>query len=61
MPLLVSSVLGNEVKVFAADDECSVHFGRDDSACEDTAAYGDLTGERALLVYRKRISTRTLL
>ena len=48
--LLVSRVFGDEVEVFAADDESSVHFGGDDSASEDTAADGDFASERALLV-----------
>ncbi len=37
MSLLVSGVLGDEMKVFPADDESAVHFGRDDSASQDTA------------------------
>lgn len=51
MALLISAVLGNEMKVFAADDEGSVHFGRDNGSGEDTATDGDLTGEGTLLVY----------
>lgn len=47
---LVSGVLGDEVEVFAADDEGSVHLGGDDGAGKDTAADGDLAGEGALLV-----------
>ena len=27
VPLLISGVLGNEVEVLAADDECTVHLG----------------------------------
>ena len=48
--LLVSGVLGDEVKVFSADDECAVHLSGDNSAGQDTATDGDETGERALLV-----------
>jgi hypothetical protein len=48
--LLVSGVLGDEVEVFSADDECSVHPGGNDCAGQDTATDGDETGERALLV-----------
>lgn len=50
MALLVSRVFGDEVKVFAADDESSVHFGGDDSSGEDTAADGDFASEGAFLV-----------
>jgi hypothetical protein len=50
MSLLVSGVFGNEVKVFSADDQGSVHLGRDDGAGEDTASDRDHTGERAFLV-----------
>ena len=48
--LLVSRVFRDEVEVFAADDESSVHFGGDDGASEDTATDGDFASERALLV-----------
>ena len=50
MPFLVSRVFGDEVKVFAANDESTVHFGRDDRASEDTAANGDFAGEWAFLI-----------
>lgn len=50
--LLVSAVLGNEVEVFAADDEGSVHFGRDHGSGEDTPTNGDLAREGTLLVYK---------
>jgi hypothetical protein len=36
--LLVSGVLGDEMKVFSADDEGSVHLGGNDGASEDTAS-----------------------
>ncbi len=48
--LLVSGVLGNEVEVFAANDEGSVHFGRDDGAGEDTSADRDFASEGAFLI-----------
>jgi hypothetical protein len=48
--LLVTGVLGDEVKVFSADDESSVHLGGNNSASQDTATDGDETGEWALLV-----------
>lgn len=50
--LLVTGVLGDEVKVLAADDDGTVHLGGNDGTGEDTATDGDETGERALLVYR---------
>ena len=49
--LLISGVLGDEVKVFASDDDCSVHLGRDDGTSQDTATDRDKAGERALLVW----------
>jgi hypothetical protein len=48
--LLVTGVLWDEVKVFSADDEGSVHLRGNDGASQDTATDGDETGERALLV-----------
>lgn len=48
----IPRVFGDEVEVFAADDEGSVHFGGDDSAGEDTATDGDLAGEGAFLIYK---------
>ena len=48
--LLVTVVLGDVVEVFTADDDGTVHLGRDNTAGKDTAADGDLTGEGALLV-----------
>lgn len=53
--LLVTGVLGNEVEVFAADDDRPVHLGRHDGAGEDTAADRDLAGEGALLVCEVRV------
>ena len=50
--LLISVIFGDEVKVFATDDDGSVHLGRDNGACEDTPADRNLTGEGALLVYK---------
>ena len=48
--LLVTGVLGDEVKVLSADDGSSVHLGGNDGTGQDTATDGDETGERALLV-----------
>ena len=48
--LLVTGVLGDEVKVLAADNQGTVHLGGNDGAGQDTATDGDETGERALLV-----------
>jgi hypothetical protein len=47
---LVTGVLGDEVKVLAADDESAVHLGGDDGAGKDTATDRDETSEGALLV-----------
>lgn len=47
---LVTGVLGDEVKVLAADDESAVHLGGDDGSGQDTAADRDLADEGALLV-----------
>lgn len=51
VPLLVTVVLGDVVEVFTADDDGTVHLGRDDTAGQDTATDGDKTGEGALLVW----------
>lgn len=48
--LLVTRVLGDVVKVLAADDQGAVHLGRDDGSGQDAATDGDKAGERALLV-----------
>jgi hypothetical protein len=48
--LLVTVVLGDVVEVFTADDDGTVHLGRDDTAGKDTATDGDLADEGALLV-----------
>lgn len=50
MSLLVSGVLGDEVEVLSADDECAVHLGGNDGTGQDTATDGDETSEWALLV-----------
>lgn len=49
--LFVSRIFRDEVKVFTSDDEGSVHFGRDDGSCKNTATDRDLTGERTFLIY----------
>ncbi len=54
MSLLVSGVLGDEVKVFSANDEGSVHLGGNDGTSQDTATDRNETGERALLICRER-------
>ena len=56
MALLVSRVLGDEVKVLAANDEGTVHFGRDDGSGEDTATDADVASEWALLVCKAQMS-----
>ena len=49
--LLISGVLGDEVEVFSADDECAVHLGGNDGAGQDTATNGHKASEWALLIY----------
>jgi len=58
--LLVSRVLGNEVKVFSSDDEGPVHLGGNDGTGEDTATDRDHTGERAFLVCRAHTQHQVL-
>lgn len=50
MPLLVTCVFRDEVKVFAADNQSTVHLGRNNGSSKDTATDGNQTGEGALLV-----------
>lgn len=51
--LLVTGVLGDEMEVFAADDDGPVHLGGHNSARQDTTTDRDQTGEGALLVCTK--------
>jgi hypothetical protein len=48
--LLVTGVLGDKMQVLAADNDGTVHLGRDDGAGQDTATDRNVTSERALLV-----------
>lgn len=48
--LLITSILGDEMEIFSADDQGTVHLGRNNGAGEDTASDGNHAGERALLV-----------
>jgi hypothetical protein len=58
--LLVTGVLGDEVKVFPADDDGSVHLGGNDGTGQDTATDRDETSEGALLVCKvKMLVTRS--
>ena len=50
MALLVTGVFGDEMEVFSADDDSSVHLGGNNGTSEDTATDRDEAGERALLV-----------
>jgi hypothetical protein len=59
--LLVSGILGDEVKVFSADDEGSVHLGGNDGTSQDTATDRDETGEGALLVCKSKRSAFLLI
>jgi hypothetical protein len=54
--LLVTGVLGDEMEVFSADDESSVHLGGNDGAGQDTTTDGDEAGEWALLVCGDQVS-----
>lgn len=54
--LLISGVFGDEVEVFSADDEGSVHLGGDNGSGQDTATDGDETSEGALLVCGESMS-----
>lgn len=38
MSLLISGIFGDEMQVFSADDDGSVHFCGNDSAGQDTAS-----------------------
>lgn len=58
MSFLVSRILGDEVEIFASDDEGSVHFRGHDGTGKDTAADGDLAGEGAFLVYNTPVRIR---
>lgn len=58
--LLVTVVLGDEVKVLATDDDGAVHLGGNDGTGQDTAADGDLAGEGALLVCSSRQFTSAI-
>ena len=50
MSFFVPRVFGNEMEVFAADDECSMHLGRYHGASQYSTADGDLACEGAFLV-----------
>lgn len=50
--LLVTGVLGDEVKVLSADNEGTVHLGGNDGTGQDTATDRNEAGEGALLVCR---------
>lgn len=48
--LFISRVFGDEMKVFAADDESSMHLGRNDGASQDSSSDGHFTSEGAFFV-----------
>jgi hypothetical protein len=50
--LLISGVFRNEVEVFSADDQGSVHLRRDDGSGEDTAPNRHHTSEWAFLIWK---------
>jgi hypothetical protein len=47
---MIHTVLGDEVEVISAKDNCSVHLGRYNSTSENATTDGNFTSERALLV-----------
>lgn len=49
---LISRVLGNEMEVFATDDQSSVHFRGYDGAGKDTPTDRDQASKGAFLVLR---------
>ena len=51
MPLFVSRVLRNEVKVLATNNQRSMHLGRNHGSGKDTATNGDFAGEGTFLIY----------
>lgn len=50
MERLKHTVFWNEMEIISADDDCSVHFGRNDTAGEDTTSDRNFTSEGAFLV-----------
>ena len=50
VPLLVTLVLGNVVKVIPANDNGALHLGRDNESLKDLSTDGNVTSEGALLV-----------
>ncbi len=50
MSFLVPGVFRHVVKIFATDDERSVHFRRDNGAGQDSSSDRDQAGEGAFLV-----------
>ena len=51
--LLIPRIFRDEVEVFSADDQGSVHLCGDDGASEDSASNGDHTGEWAFLIWKR--------
>lgn len=45
------TVFWDVVEVVSADNDCACHLRGDDFASEDTSTDGDVSGERALLVF----------
>jgi len=57
MPLLVTVVFGNVVKVISSDDNCSLHLSGNDDSLENLASNGDSTGEGTLLIDIVRLNS----
>lgn len=49
--ILLRTVFWNEMEIISSDDDCSVHFGGDDTSSKDTTTDRNLASERALLVW----------
>lgn len=48
------TVFGDIVEIVSANDNRAGHFGGDNTSSQDTTTDGDISSERALLVYMNR-------
>jgi hypothetical protein len=48
--LLVTTVLSDVVQIISADDDCSLHLGRDDLSLQNSSTDGNVSSEGTLLV-----------
>jgi hypothetical protein len=49
--LLKTTILSDVMQVVSANDDCSLHFGRDNLPLENSSTNRDITSERALFVH----------